>query len=402
MTQLQENQEEVQSKISIQTDMSVYYIDKWYDSIESFTFNTELVPLDIETAQSIVRYHYHRYGNQTQTDDDQSETAIAYNILKTQTHEGKDLKFKIPNDIDTINEFSQNMNKHVTRCQQLWNNNKLFVRLSNRSAKDGDKIYGANGANKYEDNLRELMAKCDDDEKYDDDDVLNYQMIACMQCIYDDLWIDNANDLVSLLLSSQRIYFDLMNHLIVYYAENANEWNVYIAIREFDDRLRDELEFRCFVYGSELTAISQYNTYCFYDGLAQNKDDIECAIINYWLQVSKHIDYDDYVIDIALIESDEYECVVVEINPFSELTSGCLFDWSIDKHVLKGSDIGQIVFRIYDDKHKFNKYSIAKQQTVQTLLNKYTSKLNPCVNVSWMEYLTLQQQQSKKRDCIVL
>ena len=416
--------EVIENKVFTQNEMSKYYIDKWYSDIQQFTFKTVFISLNIETAKSIIAYHHQRYGNDndtetkdeqktTESDTDSNEILVAYETLIKQINSNKNLQLE-QDDGKWIKQLNEEIGHKLDECKQLWNINKFFMRLSNRSSKDGDKIYrniGDEKHNKYDKYLKQLQ-----DENENDNDLVNLQMIACMKCIYDEFWIDNSDDAVSLLLSSKRIYFDLINHLIVYYSDkDNNEWNINIAIREFNDNLCDELEFRCFVYNSELTAISQYNKYCYYHKLKENKDEIESVLINYWLKIAKYINYTDYVVDIALIEKMEtelkfedddnndgkYECIVIEINPFSELTSCCLFDWSIDKYILKGSDIGEIVFRIYEDKDKFIKYSMVNENTVNTLLKRYDAKFDEIQNISWIKYLE-QMEHKKKKNCIIL
>eukprot|EP01084_Bolivina_argentea_P076822 139273_1 len=380
----------ITEKVNIEYKMRKYYIDNWYNSIKQFTFNTTFVSLDIETAKAMIRYHYQRYGNHmsnknTSDKNERNETLESYNILIKLMNSNKDMKL-LSNDIKLIKELHNKLKAKINECQTLWNNNKLFVRLSNRSSKDGSKIYKNDKENNFENVLQTIKQKYEFDEKENDIDLLNYQIMACMQCIYEDLWVDNSEDVISLFLSSDRIYNDLLNHLIVYYYQKRNDWNINIALREFNNKLCDELEFRCFVFKSEITAISQYNKYCFYKNLNEMKDEIEGIIINFWIKVDKFIELEDYVIDVALIEKEcdvinddifdeKYECIVIEINPFDELTSGCLFDWAIHKRMLTNI-MGDVTFKIHDDKNRFDQFAILGKKSFEELLSRYKSKFD--------------------------
>ena len=194
---------------------------------------TVFIPLNIETATAIITYHYQRYGNENNTenddqknaesDADSNETLIAYKTFTKQINSNKNLRLDENHGI-WIKQLNEEIGAKLDECKQSWNITKFFMRLSNRSSKDGDKIYkdvGAESRNKYDKYLKQLQ-----EENKNNNDLVNLQMIACMKCIYDELWIDNSDDAVSLLLSSKRIYFDLINHLIVYYSDqDNNEWD---------------------------------------------------------------------------------------------------------------------------------------------------------------------------------
>jgi hypothetical protein len=113
------------------------------------------------------------------------------------------------------------------------------------------------------------------------------------------------------------------------------DWNNNIISREWNNLLDPSIEFRCFVYQSNLTAISQYNHYCqFYD--LQN--DLTVQQIKSLLD-SFNEKYSNYIIDLGLIEnklSNELECIVIELNPFVTSTGGSLFHWSGDINQLTG------------------------------------------------------------------
>ena len=55
-----------------------------------------------------------------------------------------------------------------------------------------------------------------------------------------------------------------------------------VAIRRWGPRLRQEYEFRAFVHAGALTAISQYNPYCFYPEQVADHDELLSTLERYW------------------------------------------------------------------------------------------------------------------------
>ena len=79
---------------------------------------------------------------------------------------------------------------------------------------------------------------------------------------------------------------------------------VQLAIREWDNTLNHELEFRCFVYNDKLNAISQYNPHCYYFEYCHNEKFLSCIklkIIQFWNEIKSNIPYNHYIIDIGII-----------------------------------------------------------------------------------------------------
>jgi hypothetical protein len=136
-------------------------------------------------------------------------------------------------------------------------------------------------------------------------------------------------------------------------------WNNNIIIREWNSLLDPSMEFRCFVYQSNLTAISQYNHYCKFYHLQNDLiiQQIKFTIINYWERKIKPLldpfkeKYSNYIIDLGLIEdklSNELECIVIELNPFATSTGASLFHWSGDINQLTGQ-LNDIEIRVRSD-----------------------------------------------------
>ena len=103
-----------------------------------------------------------------------------------------------------------------------------------------------------------------------------------------------------------------------------------------------ENEFRCFVYNSKLTAISQYITCAYVD---HDKNNIRNKISKFINKLN--IPYSDCTIDILL---DNGKCLIVEINCFGihNGVGSCCYNWHIDYNTLY-SDGSYIDVRIATD-----------------------------------------------------
>jgi hypothetical protein len=203
--------------------------------------------------------------------------------------------------------------------------------------------------------------------EYDSDEgKANMQLIAYYHAEFHSLKITNELEALNVILSSERVFMDLLSALDcqkvqdnkVFNINNLklHDWNNHIIIREWNNRLNPSMEFRCFVYQSNLTAISQYNPYCKFYQLQNDLtvQQIKFTIIEYWQQKIKPLldplndKYSNYIIDLGLIENKEYnqlECIVIELNPFAPSTGASLFDWKTDMNQLTGQ-LNEIEIRV--------------------------------------------------------
>ena len=85
--------------------------------------------------------------------------------------------------------------------------------------------------------------------------------------------VTSAEEAMSMLLSSERVYSDMIDWLK--YGEPEQ-----IVLRQWEPELSMEYEFRAFVKNGALCAISQYDHYCVYpeDTLHARKDHIQGQI----------------------------------------------------------------------------------------------------------------------------
>ena len=299
-------------------------VEAWYPILQSETFYTEFIPISPSIAQAFVNYYQRRYN---------SKKNFSLNDLKLIQSIQHQLKQQI---------FNSKINK-----LQI---NGTFIRLSARSPKDGCPLDTKTLSQFYYQELTTLKTKYPN-ECLSDEGKANMQLIACSNAQFQSLRITNEVEALNIILSSERVFIDLLNALScqqVYDNEVPNTsniklhaWNNNIIAREWNSLLDPSMEFRCFVYQSNLTAISQYNHYCKFYYLQNDLtiQQIKLTIIKYWQEKIKPLldpykeKYSNYIIDLGLIEnksSNELECIVIELNPFATSTGASLFHWSGD------------------------------------------------------------------------
>ena len=105
-------------------------------------------------------------------------------------------------------------------------------------------------------------------------------------------------------------------------------------------------EFRCFVAGGRLTAISQYISTIYSPVLVDLAPAIRQGLITYFaneLQQSLSKLYQRYAVDIVLVNPrdsrEEWKFMVIEANPFFELTGEGLFESEEGRKIMNGEDM---------------------------------------------------------------
>lgn len=170
---------------------------------------------------------------------------------------------------------------------------------------------------------REASRRADLDEPTDIDEAINSQMRAFFEVGLQSLRVPDAAAAMELLLTSERVQRDLQD---ASWAGALGEMK--IAVRTWDQDLRQEYEFRGFVYAGQLTQISQYNPYCYYPEQVSERKHLLATLEAYWrTQVAELLapHFDAYVIDMAILADGS--CRVIELNPFEKQTGGGLFVW---------------------------------------------------------------------------
>jgi hypothetical protein len=164
------------------------------------------------------------------------------------------------------------------------------------------------------------------------------------------LIMKNVEDLSRYLLSSERIALYIGDNM------TAN-----LCFREWIDFNLEE-EFRCFIHGRKLVAISQYDYCREIPKHIQNPDLVVKCIKHFVDQIIQYIPFDNVVLDVAL-KFPELNVYFIEFNPFGLEgdTDSSLYDWVHDADLLSGENIGNIEkidIRFFDMKYIERKYQI--------------------------------------------
>ena len=314
--------------------------------IQSETFYTEFIPISPLIAQAFVNFYQTRYSSTKLLNyDDIQLIASIQNQLKEQIFNSKTNKFR---------------------------RNGTFIRLSSRSPKDGKPLDSGKIIQFYDQKLNELRIQYPD-EYQSIEGKANMQMIAYGYAQFHSLRVIDEIQALNLILSSERVYYDLIavldcqqvkdNKVVNINNIKLHDWDNNIIIREWNDLLDPSMEFRCFVYQSNLTAISQYDYHCKYYHLQNDVtvQQIKTTIIKYWQEKIKPLldplpeKYPNYIIDIGLIENKStngYDCIVIEMNPFDTSTGASLFDWTRDSDQLRGQG-NETEIRVQSNYHPY-------------------------------------------------
>ena len=243
-------------------------------------------------------------------------------------------------DRDVLRELEASLDREM---QSLGSDDGagFFVRMSNRSPKDGMPLDPSSLRTKLVSMLPESISTADDDAEAlfrgaSANDAMTAYCGAQLHC----LRVTSGREAMCLLLSSERVFVDLNQALEC--AKDANDvWQTSCILRKWDEGLRHDWEFRCFVYENVLTAVSQYNHYCTFPDVraaAETGDGrtLRREIVAYWETMRDDVVPASYVMD--LCKRCDGTWVLIELNPFLTTTGACLFTWRADHAVLYGED----------------------------------------------------------------
>eukprot|EP00927_Polykrikos_kofoidii_P052155 TRINITY_DN4593_c0_g1_i1.p1 TRINITY_DN4593_c0_g1~~TRINITY_DN4593_c0_g1_i1.p1 ORF type:complete len:637 (+),score=90.33 TRINITY_DN4593_c0_g1_i1:31-1911(+) len=280
-------------------------IDNWYPSLSRWTFETKFVPLSRAEARAIIRYYRVRFlgGRQSAKVDHVDVSALR----------------GLENRIDGI------IKAHFSGCG-------CFMRLCGRSAKDAEPRDRHRVRREYEAALREVMqntgtvnlkgcaADCARGRRHVDSSVkmraaARVQVLRC----------ESGADVMSLLLSSERVYSDLLDWL--WFGEPEQ-----VVLRRWEPEVSLDYEFRLYVHGGSLNAISQYDHYCRYDHLFLHRETLRERLRAFWREIHPNVGPASYAMDVAVLPQSG-RLVLVELSPFLRCTGAHCFRWQRDEDV---------------------------------------------------------------------
>uniref|UniRef100_A0A6B2LBB7 Cell division cycle protein 123 n=1 Tax=Arcella intermedia TaxID=1963864 RepID=A0A6B2LBB7_9EUKA len=233
------------------------------------------------------------------------------------------------------NDHLTQLAAQIDQLKQGFQTKDIFVRLSSRSPKDA--AIGQRGVGIYKEAKKKIVAlatELNDTLSTEDNTKLHALYVTGTEA----LRIQNGEQAIDLFLSSARIQDDLRQYTL----HPNQDFNV--VVREFAN-FEVELEFRGFVYAKKLTAITQYNQFCYFPRVVKNKEYLHKVMKQFIEEeLVQKVSLNNFVIDIILISDStdqpysNLKVYIVEINPFAEFAGEGLFSWT-DPHevaILKG------------------------------------------------------------------
>ena len=193
-----------------------------------------------------------------------------------------------------------------------------FVKLSVRSPKDS-----AFKTQTFFTELEELLGSSDLDSS--DPSVLSENVRFIKIASFKALKVSNGWEALKLLLRSDRVYVDILQHELFNKKENF-KLNVHVA--PFIDDLDPCWEFRGFVSNGKKTGLTAYSPWVYDPLLLENKAKIEKLILSVWNEAEPLVSSKNYSIDFA-VSPKLNSCKIVEINNFLPPLAGAgLFNYS--------------------------------------------------------------------------
>lgn len=295
--------------------MAAFDTERWADALarEELTFATVSAPLTWAEGLSVMHHYQEHVLGQRQkvTEADRAE-------LQT-----------LRQKIDSL------LLKLSPRCPER----AFFVRLGPRSPKDAPQTacqpWGVS-----EGAIRAALSGVVARDPSDANEVLEHFQDVCGAL----LRVTSAMDALHLLLSSARVMQDVSHTM----DKGRAGWDVNLVARAWDGRVKLQREFRGFVADGRLTAVSQYDDQLRYGFVVQHAERIVAAILRCFGRVRPHLEAHGFrtaVVDFVLLpgaagawpeDPEEWQALVVEMNPFGTMTGASLFSWTGDRRRLQG------------------------------------------------------------------
>jgi D123 len=299
---------EISSEHRLRSENLAFDIDSWYPLVKDHTYPTLFLPLRRREAQAVCRFYRQLHG------------------LRRDRELG-------PADVAAIEGIEKRLGRALEEHPEMFGQHGAFLRLCGRSPKDADALDRSGVWKQYLEQLATIVDRDDDEEGMGELDLdaidANTKLLAIARTT-SVLRVQSAEEAMSLVLTSERVYTDLLDW--IHYGEPEQ-----IVLRSFDPELSMEFEFRAFVCQNRLTAISQYDHYGVYDDLlAPLMEEIQDAITEKWEEVHPLVGEPSYCMEFGFIRGRG--AVLIEMSPFLRCTGPALFRWDDDLELLEGRD----------------------------------------------------------------
>eukprot|EP01126_Amoeba_proteus_P043702 TRINITY_DN4812_c0_g1_i3.p1 TRINITY_DN4812_c0_g1~~TRINITY_DN4812_c0_g1_i3.p1 ORF type:complete len:318 (-),score=68.89 TRINITY_DN4812_c0_g1_i3:524-1477(-) len=254
-------------------------VDKWYDSLKEVLIPSHLLPLSLDQAKALVRVYESKNMNKPS--------------LTVQ-------------ELESLDVLAKTIEEHTLKWRADVLQRGFFVRLNTRSPKDSLIL---------EPLMFEAIKKdCDKHEqeggKVDDNTILRF----CYVNFVKKMIVYSGKQAVDLLGKSHRIWQDISAAI----ESIVDKFEMFVVLREWV-QIHPSMEFRGFVYGRKLNAISSYNRAVCWPGIPERKEEIEKKCRDYWEKLEPLLpsSMQNFVVDFAFLEGTG-EPTVVEFNDFAD------------------------------------------------------------------------------------
>lgn len=198
----------------------------------------------------------------------------------------------------------------------------VFVKLGSRSPKDVTWLH-----ERTMDRYRELVHESPENEDR------NQHLMWLYRGQIDCLRVNSFREAMELLGQSSRVLFDLQLDLLC-----PNDLRSTMIVRPWLE-IPLAAEWRGFMYGRQLRALSQYFTHLYFPSLAASVDTVAKRITQFFADVVEPrlpVDLHNAVIDFIVLPD---RVLLLEVNQYAHSTGPGLFDWVEDESILRdGSD----------------------------------------------------------------
>jgi hypothetical protein len=212
------------------------------------------------------------------------------------------------------------MERIDTVIDKSFSSTGAFVKLTTRSAKDSKATFC-----RAEKQYRKLTQDVSEDD-------YNTKMTVLARCLAKEQCCHSGAQSLTQLLDSERVFEDLTFAL-----EDTANWTVGVTVREWDERVTIESEFRGMVWNKQLNALGQYFHPLHFPQLTAVQQQIGGDCRAFFDEIKQHINLDNYIVDFSWLGPGRV--LLIEVNPFDGVLgsfpcSTGLFDWDRDYEMI--------------------------------------------------------------------
>ncbi|CAL1135268.1 unnamed protein product [Cladocopium goreaui] len=208
-----------------------------------------------------------------------------------------------------------------------------FVRLNYLSPKDAvmDNLEKLGAASKWPEFQKRVRKEMPDVDEETQRNIAAVRMLMSLTCV------KTGGEALWMLTNSHRTYEDFWLRRLRIQSVGIKGIADRIQVRRWEDRLLVETELRGFVFGGELTAVTQYHCCTVVPRFVEDPDGTLQKVLDFFghhVRARLLSSFSACVVDFAFLQGGGM--CVIELNPFGPQTGALLFDWQRDALILAG------------------------------------------------------------------